>query len=161
MRSSVGSAQISRGGLESVEDGHADVHQDHVREGAPSEVDRLAAGARGAGDLHVVLRVDQRCESVADRGLVVGDEDADHRLGLVGQLGMHAKPVCRVGPASSVPPIAVARSRIPAIPIPGFAPLPFGDAPAAILDIEYRQAGGVEVDVDAQGSPRRRGGGRW
>ena len=84
---------MSSGGLESVEDGHADVHQDHVREGAPGEVDGLAAGGRGAGDQHVVLGVDQCCEAVADRGLVVGDEYADHRLGWYGSSACTPKPI--------------------------------------------------------------------
>jgi hypothetical protein len=69
------------GGVEPVEHGHADVHEDHVREGAAGHVDSLASVRGGAGDLHVLLGVDERGEAVADRRLVVGDEDADHRPG--------------------------------------------------------------------------------
>ena len=52
-----------------------------MREAAAGEVDGHATVGGGAGDLHVVLGVDQRGESVADRGLVVGDKDADHGSG--------------------------------------------------------------------------------
>ena len=68
-------------GLESVEHGHADVHQDHVREGASGEVDGLAPVARLGCEVHVLLRVDERGEALADRRLVVSDEHADHRPG--------------------------------------------------------------------------------
>lgn len=69
------------GGFESVEDGHADVHQDDVGEGAAGEVDGLASVGGLPCDGHVGLGVDEGGESVAYGGLVVGDEDADHRAG--------------------------------------------------------------------------------
>jgi hypothetical protein len=68
------------GGLESVELGHADVHQ---HDGG-SEAGRLADGldpvARLGDDLDVGLAGEQHAEACADHRLVVGDEDADaHR----------------------------------------------------------------------------------
>jgi hypothetical protein len=44
------------------------------------KVRRATSVARLPGEDHVLLCVDQRGEAVADRGLVVGDEHADHQL---------------------------------------------------------------------------------
>ena len=66
-------------GLETVEHRHADVHQDDVREDPAREIDGLAPVGCLGDDLQLVLGVDQRGEPAAYRGLVVGDEDADHR----------------------------------------------------------------------------------
>jgi hypothetical protein len=51
-----------------------------VREHPSGEVDSLASVARLTGDEHAVLGVDQRGGSDADRGSIIGDEHADHRL---------------------------------------------------------------------------------
>lgn len=47
---------------------------------ASREVDRFATVACFAGELHVLLRVDECGKAAADGGLVVGDEYADHAL---------------------------------------------------------------------------------
>jgi hypothetical protein len=70
----VGADQLGR--FKPVEDGHADVHQDDVREHPPRDIDGFAAVAGLAGDLHVLLAGDQCGEACADGGLVVGDEAA-------------------------------------------------------------------------------------
>ena len=74
----VGADQPCR--FDPVEDGHANVHHDDVREDAPGEVDGFAAVAGFAGDLHLLFGGDQCGEAGADGGLVVGDENADHAL---------------------------------------------------------------------------------
>ena len=53
-----------------------------MRERAAREVDRLAAVGGLPGDEHVVLRVDERGEPLADGRLIVGDEHADHPVAL-------------------------------------------------------------------------------
>ena len=68
------------GGLQAVELGHADVHQDDVRMEARGLADGFDAVV-GLGDhLDVVLVCEQQPEAGAHHRLVVGDEDADGAL---------------------------------------------------------------------------------
>ena len=66
------------GGLDAVEDRHADVHHDDVGPGALDGLD----GGRTVGGLghdgHVRLLVDQEPDAGADHLLVVDECDADH-----------------------------------------------------------------------------------
>src|SRR5262249_48858905 len=126
-------------GLEPVHGGHADVHQDHVRVVTKSKVDRL--DAVGCLSDHAKLRIglNQDPESGADQGLIVGQQDPDHagrlpappgapataagaRASGSGRTARTCQPRPGRGPASSVPPKAAARSRMPAMPAP--APVP-------------------------------------
>ena len=122
------------GGFQAVHPGHPDVHQHHVGALAAGQVDRLRAVGGLAHHLEVVGRVDQHVEPGADQRLVVGEQDPDHgaclppgrgrRLwsaaGLVGegQPGGDPEAAAGPGPASTAPPTAAARSRIPASPCP-------------------------------------------
>ena len=74
----VGSAEIRRVASSPSSPRHADVHHDDLRQDAAGEVDGLAHVRRLAGDLQLVLGRDQRGETGADGGLVVGNEDANH-----------------------------------------------------------------------------------
>src|SRR6202030_948163 len=69
-------------------------------------------------DLDVVAGVEQRREAGADQALVVGDQDADHGAGLTGRGAPTRSPPPRRTPADRLPPRAVARSRMPVMPLP-------------------------------------------
>ena len=75
---------------------------------ARAMLDRLAAVGRLADDLDVGLGVEDHPEAVAHQGLVVGDQDADHRRDprrVEGQARAEARSRPRAaGPASSSPP---------------------------------------------------------
>ena len=68
----------SPGGLQAVDPGHPDVHQDHVGALATGQVDRLPAVGGLADDLQVLRGVDEDPEPGADQGLVVGEQHPDH-----------------------------------------------------------------------------------
>ncbi len=110
------------GGLNSVQHGHADVHQHDV---GPIEIDEPhGVGAVGslAHDLHVVLGLENHAEALAQEGLVVGQHHPDAHAGTGAlqsrSLASTSQPPVGLGPAVSVPPKAVARSAIPASPWP-------------------------------------------
>ena len=67
------------GGGETVELGHADVHQDDVGLLLARERERLAAVARLADHPDVVLGVEEGAEAAADERLVVRKQDLDPR----------------------------------------------------------------------------------
>ena len=76
-----------------------------------------AVGCR-TDDLDVVAGVEQRRETRADQALVVGEQDADHGAGLTGRRALTRNPPPGRNPADRLPPSAVARSRMPVIPLP-------------------------------------------
>ena len=65
------------GGFESVHLGHADVHQDHVGPLTLGDLDGFVAVGCFADHLDAVFGSEQREETAADEGLVVGDRDSD------------------------------------------------------------------------------------
>ena len=65
-------------GLETVELGHADVHQHDVGTERPDQVDRVAAVRRFADDLDLGLGVEDHAEPGAHECLVVDEQHADH-----------------------------------------------------------------------------------
>jgi hypothetical protein len=104
--------------LDPVEPGHADVHEHDVGSMALGPVDRLVAVVGLADHLEVVLGVDECPEAGAHEGLIVREQDADHARSPSGSRARTRKPPSSRGPASSHPPVAVARSRIPVRPFP-------------------------------------------
>jgi hypothetical protein len=64
--------------LEAVEDRHANVHQHDVWKDASRQIESFSAVGSLGDDLHLLLGIDQCCESAADGGLIVGDEHTDH-----------------------------------------------------------------------------------
>src|SRR5690348_7989849 len=91
-----------------------------MREHTSREVDRLAAGGSLGDDLHLVLRVDQCCESTPHRGLIVGNDHADHGPPY-GRPASTRNP-CASARALTLPPTAAARSLMPRMPTPGLCP---------------------------------------
>ena len=79
----------------------------------------VAAVLRLAGDLDVLLRVEDQPEAAADERLVVRDQDRDHAGSVAsGSRARTAKPPPRRGPAANSPSKTVTRSRTPASPWP-------------------------------------------
>ena len=78
-----------------------------------AKVDGLAAVARAADELEVVRRPDELLEPVAHDGVVVGDEDADHRSG---SLSVTRVPAPGVESMSRLPPRSAAWSTSSASP---------------------------------------------
>ena len=94
---------IVAGGLDAVDLGHPDVHQDDVGSLAAGQRYRLAPVGRLAGDFHVGDGVDEQPEGGAQQRLVVGEQDAD-RHGVTGL------------PLRSGPGVVAAGSRGTAVP---------------------------------------------
>src|SRR5690606_3558630 len=111
------------GGLDPVEVGHADVHEDDIGLADGHGLDRLVPGP-GLGDhTHVGLVVDDHPQTGTDHGLVVGEDDAEcHGTATFWLTGSHADTL-RPPPVPRdrlrVPPQAAARSSMPRMPLPG------------------------------------------
>ena len=140
------------GRLDAVEPRHPHVHQHDVGAGGGQPLHGLAAVARLAHDLEVVLAVDEHPEAGAHHLLVVDQEHPDRlapRLsGLTG--GSSPTPGSRRpgrGPASSVPSWTATRSRMPTRPE---TPAVVGAAGAAavVLD-DHRHVVGDRTVTDA------------
>ena len=118
---SVGSAVSRAVAAQAVHARHPHVHQHDVGPVRPRELDRLLAVGGLGDDRDVVLAVEQRAEAGAHHRLVVGEQDRDHagrpRV-RAGSVASTRQPPLGAGPASSVPPSAAARSRIPRTPLP-------------------------------------------
>src|ERR1700683_780365 len=107
-------------GLDPVQHRHPDVHDDDGRGEAGRELDRLPAVGRLADDLQVVLGVDQRGERGTEQRLVVHDQNPGrHPAPSIGTWAFTRKPRPVSGSATSQPPNAAIRSRIPTIPWSG------------------------------------------
>ena len=76
-----GSASSLLGRLQSVELGHADVHQHDVGLAAAHDIERRAAVAGLADHRDVGLGLEDHLESGAQQPLVVGDDRGDRRCG--------------------------------------------------------------------------------
>ena len=113
-------------------------------------LDRLDSVGRGGDDLDVVDQPEQHRQSVADDGLVVGDQDAD---GHAGHLDLDPPARRRVGPADIVPPARSIRSRSPSSPRPPPIPSRGGAADDAVVD---RQPGAVALVAHDDGRARAR-----
>ena len=102
---------------DAVESRHADVHEDNVRAERRELLHRLAAVGTLGHDLEAVRRGENSRQPGSDDGLVVDDGGSNHRLpsSSTGSSQRTRQP-SRVGPASRLPPSAVARSCIPISP---------------------------------------------
>src|SRR5690606_19514131 len=110
-------------GFDPVHLRHADVHQDDVRAQTASFRHRLPAVGHLAHHFHVVGSADELGKTGSDQGLVVDDQDFDAHRGI---LAATRNPPPSAAPASSLPPNASARSRIPRMPWPSTkSPLPW------------------------------------
>src|SRR5262249_1433993 len=90
---------------------------------AAHQVDRRRAVVGLAHDLDVVLGVEQHPEPGAHEHLIVGERDPDQPASTAaGSRAQTRKPPENRGPASTCPPTAWARSRMPAMPWPGPPP---------------------------------------
>ena len=94
----------------------------------------------------VGLGVEQRAKAGPHERLIVGEDDRDHRVSRVGtgRWATTRKPPPSLGPASTVPPSAAARSRMPAMPLPGVATA--ADAVVEHLDAQIVASCHAHVD---------------
>src|SRR5207249_8451629 len=109
------------GGLDPVDAGHLQVHQDHVRPELGHQLDGLLAVGGRAHDLHPRIFVEEPGKAVAEERLVVGDDDAgDPRFDRheSDSRGTVSRTFVPRGELSTLrpPPLSVARSRMPTIP---------------------------------------------
>jgi hypothetical protein len=81
-----GSARMRRG-LETVHDGHPDVHQDDIGLGLDDEVDGVRSVGGAVDDVEVGGRIEEYAESGPQQGLVVDHGHADHRACVPGPTG--------------------------------------------------------------------------
>src|SRR3954469_24267856 len=91
------------------------------------QVERRASGAGLAGDLDVLLRLEQGAETGPDQQLVVRQRDPDHDARPEtgdedarpdGMRASTTRPPPSAARPSTPPPSSSARSRIPSIPLP-------------------------------------------
>ncbi len=85
--------------------------------------DRGTTGGRPADDADVGLGPQQRTEALPHHRLIVRNEYRDRHRHSLGERGVRdmsptSNPPSSLAVASRVPPIAAARSRMPAIPLP-------------------------------------------
>jgi NTE family protein len=106
------------GRLDAVHPRHLDVDQRDVGQVVPGLPDAFLAVRGLRHDLDVVLGVEQRPETAADQRLVVDEQNPDHGCA-TGSSACTRKPPSLRGAASSLPPSAVTRSRMPSSPTPG------------------------------------------
>ena len=103
--------------LEPVHLRHPDVHQHDVGYEVRGHAHRDVTVVRLSHDLDIGLRFEQRAEPRPNEHLVIGEQDADHAELSTGIAAWTRNPPER-GPASSPPPSADTRSRIPWMPRP-------------------------------------------
>src|SRR4051812_22803826 len=116
-----GTAQLG-GGVEAVGAGHLDVQQRHVGALRERRLEHLVAAGHLGHDLDVGLEREQAGKRAADHGLVLGEQDADHRADSTGTTARTRNPgPSSRGPASRRPPAWRTRASSPASPWP--APL--------------------------------------
>ena len=60
-----------------IEQGHGNVHHDHGRTECPGQLHGLAAGHRLADDLEFSVQLQQRPQSLADDGMILGQQYGD------------------------------------------------------------------------------------
>ena len=112
-------AEDLSGGLQTVQNRHAHIHQNHVRPQIPGQTHRLCSVGSLPDDGDVGLRVQQRTEPFPHHGLIVGDEaggahSAGGAIGLWrGKRATTANPPSGPGPTVSDPPSRATRSCIP------------------------------------------------
>ena len=107
------------GGLDAVQNRHADVHEHHVGPEPPGGCNRVlaVAGLPHHGGLRLVLQ--DLAQADPDQRLVVGDQQCRHGAGVhSGSSTRTAKPPPRRADASNLPPYRLTRSRMPARPCP-------------------------------------------
>ena len=114
----------------------------------PRHCDGLVAVRGFAHDVDVVLGVEEGAEAGPHERLVVGEHDADHARSPTGIHARTRKPPDGRAAASSRPPSAATRSRIPSSPVPlpvvplhavplGGVPVPSSSTCTTIASGEY------------------------
>ena len=122
-RRAAGRDDLSRG-LDPVETGHADVHQDHVRLELPCEAHGVFPVLGLAHDLEVGTRLDDQREAAAHERLIVDDQHPDaHDASPSGICARTTYPPSAAEPIRTEPPSRATRSRIPIRPLPPESPL--------------------------------------
>ena len=148
--------------LEPVEPRHPDVHQHEVGSQPPRRVQRLLAVDGLAGDLEVVLGVDEHAQARPHEVLVVGDQDPDaHR----GDLRQRQPRPRRGSPrrrgrgelaAAGGDALAIPRSPVPVPPTVAAGAL--ADRPPSATSTR-KPAGSRTIETRTASAPR--GGRRW
>ena len=69
--------------LGAVQNGHANVHEDHVRAALHCTAHGLAAVLGQGDDFHVGLRVDQIAQALGHDAVIVGDQNPDRHVSAV------------------------------------------------------------------------------
>ena len=115
------------GRLDAIQQGHADIHQDHVGLVALRELHRDQPIFGLPDDFHVWRVFKDDAQPFPHQALIIRDQDADLRFAhdrlpfwaacspdcSYGSLRLTVNPPVSAGPASTWPPSAWARSRIP------------------------------------------------
>ena len=72
---------------QAVQIGHAQIQQQNIGVQFPHALQHLAAVPGLSHDVEIILKKEQLLESIAHDGMIVGDEDANHRFLLFARLG--------------------------------------------------------------------------
>src|SRR5699024_5529 len=114
LESGVGADATS--GVDAVGAGHTDVHEHHIWFVLPCLGYRFFSGGGLGNDLDGRVRPEQGTQSSTYKVLVVGDQYPNHVDSSQGILARTAKPPSSDCAAVNVPPRALMRSPMPAIP---------------------------------------------
>ena len=106
----VGSGDVA-GGLDTVDPGHPDIHQDNVSSFAAGQCHCLAPVSRLTGNVHVGHGVNEQPEGGAQQRLVIGEQDTDRHdvTGLSLRWGSRIAAADSAGTVFSTGSVAVTR----------------------------------------------------
>src|SRR5262249_20252235 len=128
--------------LHAVELRHAQIEEHHVRAQLAGEAHGLEPVGRLAHHLDAVVGREHGAEPLAEEGLVIGEEDADHP----GTRTSSAKPWPRAVVMETWPPTSSARSRRPTRPNPPSArslPMPSSSTRSTTLSAAAKPSSSV------------------
>jgi hypothetical protein len=103
------------GGLDAIELGHPDVHQDHIGAEFAGHRHRLTPVGRLADDFDVRLGVQDQAKAGPDQLLVISDQDTRAHAGTAPSTPRGSRRRSRPSPASSSPSQNATRSLIPSV----------------------------------------------
>ena len=103
---------------ETIQPRHPDVDEDDVDRHAPEHVERFDAIARFGRDDELGYELEQRSDALPDERLIVDNRNPDGHGRRRGMLASTSNPPSRVLRASTWPPSAAKRSRMPVRPCP-------------------------------------------